>query len=495
MNVSGAPTVYREFVNELRSRGIPVEETNGIDFPGNAAMHDRAAAVPAVIVSPHSEWGVIQTLRLMTELRLHGQVPLSVKSGGHGYFNGATCTGIMINLANLTQRRIVGDTLFLEPGCILAQTIDVLARNRRAVPHGDCFGVGAGGHFLTAGWDLILARKYGLGCQSVVGGRVVRWDGSVLEVDEDSHPDLLLAMRGGAAAEVGVVTEIRLRLIPEPPRATWRFTRITREQLETCVAQRFFARSAELPREISVSVRIHFEPDQPAPVCSFNIVSLLTAEATVRVLRETVGDEITDMVAELSEWSEKTLLDLRMLPASEFLTAHPQMLGEVTAEALHADPLRYWKRTSSMREMASSYFTSISHWVVPDCEPMLLDLYAAFETAQAHPLRERMYTLVILGGGRMTELRDRCAMPLGEALARFELHWDNPETDEAWSRDFTDAVHSILRSNQDPGPQRPYRGDIWLPEQAYDPRLEAIRTAYAARTPLPEQTALEALSL
>ncbi|MFG1951967.1 FAD-binding oxidoreductase [Micromonospora sp. NPDC048830] len=471
-------TSYREFVNRLRLRGIQVEETNGIDFPANAAMHDRAAVVPAVVVSPRSEWGVVQTLQLMAELKLNGKVPLSVKSGGHGYFNGATCTGIMINLANMTQRRIAGDTLFLEPGCVLGQTINILAKNRKAVPHGDCFGVGAGGHFLTAGWDLILARKYGLGCQSVVGGRVVLWDGSVIDVDEESHPDLLLAMRGGAIACVGVVTEIRLKLIDEPALATWRFTRITREQLATCVGHGFFGRSAKLPQEVSVSVRIHFEPDQLAPVCSFNVVSLLTAEATVQLLREYLGDEVTDIVADLSAWSEKTLLDLRMLPASDFLAAHPEMLGEVTAEALHANPLLYWKQTSSAREMASSYFTSISSWVVPDCEPMLLELYAAFESAQAHPLRERMYTLVILGGGRMTDLQDSCSMPLGEALARFELHWDDPETEEAWSRDFTDKVHSILLSKQDPGPERPYRGDIWLPEQADDPRLEAIRKAY-----------------
>jgi hypothetical protein len=474
-------TSYREFVNRLRLRGIPVEKTNGIDFPTNAAMHDRGAVVPAVVVSPRSEWGVVQTLQLMAELKLNGEVPLSIKSGGHGYFNGATCTGVMINLADMTQRRIAGDTLFLEPGCVLGQTINILAKNRKSVPHGDCFGVGAGGHFLTAGWDLILARKYGLGCQSVVGGRVVLWDGSVICVDEESHPDLLLAMRGGAVAGVGVVTEIRLRLIDEPAVATWRFTRITREQLGTCVAHGFFARSATLPREVSVSVRIHFEPDQLAPVCSFNTVSLLSAEATVQLLRETLGDEVTGIVADLSAWSEKTLLDLRMLPASEFLATRPEMLGEVTAQALRANPLLYWNRNASVREMASSYYTSISSWVVPDCEPMLLELYAAFESAQAHPLRDRMYSLVILGGGRMMELQDSCSMPLGQALARFELHWDDPETDEAWTRGFTDKVYSILLSRQDPGPGRPYRGDIWLPEQAYDPCLEAISKAYDCR--------------
>ncbi|WP_130178528.1 FAD-binding oxidoreductase [Cryobacterium sp. SO1] len=472
---------YQEFIDSLRLRGIPVEEGNGIDFPPNSAMHDRAAEVPAVIVSPRSEWGVSQALLLMAELNLYETVPVSVRSGGHGYFNGGTCAGIMINMAGMTQRRIAGDVLVLEPGCVLGQTIDILARNHKAVPHGDCFGVGAGGHFLTAGWDLIFARRDGLGCQSVVGGRVVLWDGSVLEVDEECHPDLLLAMRGGAIAGVGVVTEIRLQVFDEPALATWRFTRMTHEELATCVAEGFFERSGALPREVSVSVRMHFEPDQLAPVCSFNVVSLHSAETTVRIMREYLGDRVADVVGDLSEWSEKTLVDLRMLPASDFLAARPEMLGEVTAQALHSDPLRYWSESSSKREMASSYATSISSWVVPDCEPMIVDLYAAFESAQEHPLRERMYALVILGGGRMTELQGSCAMPLGEALARFELHWDHPATEEAWSRGFTERIRLILLSGQDAGPGRPYRGDIWLPEQAQDPQLDAISRRYDRR--------------
>jgi hypothetical protein len=478
VNIISETNIFESFVIKLKSYGISTYETTEQGFPPNAVMHDKGAVVPKVIVSPRSEWGVAQTVKLMSETGLLGKVPLSVKSGGHGYFNGATCSGVMINLSEMTQRHIVDDILFLEPGCILGQTVHLLSQERKAVPHGDCFAVGAGGHFLTAGWDLILARKYGLGCQSVIGGKIVLWDGSILDVDEDNHPDLLFAMRGGAAAEAGIVTELRLKLIDEPELATWRFTRITREQLVRCTKEDFFARSATLPREISVSVRVHFEPDQAEPVCSFNVVSLLSAAETVQVLREKLGDQVTDIVSDLSQWTEKTLADLRMIPASQTLEEYPQMLGEVTAEALHDNPLIYWKETSSTREMARSYFTSISNWVVPNCEQMLVDLYDAFADVQDHPARRRMYSLVILGGGRMTELQNICAMPLGKALSRFELHWDDPETEETWSRAFTDRIYTILQTKRDPRTDRPYRGDIWLPEQAHDSRLEQIRKAY-----------------
>lgn len=103
--------------------------------------------------------------------------------------------------------------MFLEPGCILGQVITSLRDHKMAVPHGDCFGVAAGGHFLTAGWDIALARRHGLGCQSVIGGRIVLWDGYVLDVDDSNHPEMLFAMRGGAASGAGIVTEIRLKLL------------------------------------------------------------------------------------------------------------------------------------------------------------------------------------------------------------------------------------------------------------------------------------------
>lgn len=466
------------FLNGLRDRGIGVQVTDGRECPTNALMHDKAAIVPAVIVSPKSEWGVVQTLRLLKTFGLYSRA-VSVKSGGHGYFNGGTCSDIMLDLSSMSKRTITDNVLHLEPGCILAPTVDVLAKHGKAVPHGDCFAVGAGGHFLTAGWDILLTRIYGLGCQSVIGGRVILWDGKTADVTEDSHPDLLHAMRGGAAAGVGVVTEIRLRLHDEPSRVSWRFTPITKEQMtDVCVAQRAFERARSLPREISVSFRFHFELGAQDPSISFNIVSILSAEETIRLLQQHLGLEVTALVSDISCWSEKTMMDLRMLPASETLASNPGMLGEATADAMKENPEVFWSKKWCLREMSRSYFTTISHWVTPDCETMFPELFAAFESARDHPCRERMSALVILGEGRMQELP--CAMPLGGALARFEQHWDSSD-EEQQCRDITEKVFDIFKTKGDPAVDRPYRGDIWLPEQGEDMALNKIYARYATK--------------
>lgn len=71
-------------------------------------------------------------------------------------------------------------------------------------------------------------------------------------------------------------------------------------------------------------------------------------------------------------------------------------------------------------------------------------------------------------------------MPLGRALARFVLHWDEAE-DEEWSRGFTDGVLGIIRSHADGSVSRPYRGDIWLASQAGDKELDRIAQLYDRR--------------
>lgn len=463
----------------LTQQDVQVFHTQGNKLPTNAFMHDRRASVPALVVSPRNEEEVAQTLKAFKRLQLFGKVPLSVKSGGHGYFNGASCTGVMLNLSGLTSRRIEKDTLYLEPGCLLAGTMDILTKNRKAVPHGDCFGVGAGGHFLTAGWDLLLTRRYGLGCQSVVGGRMALWDGTVLEVDENNHSELLHAMRGGAAAGAGVVTEIRLRLIDEPARATWRVTKIDKQQLRMVLSHNILEKSINLPREVSVSFHLHF--DQTGPVCCLNIFSLLTTEETINTIEAYLGPEVWCLVGEKSEWHEKSLLDLRLMPASDGLKKSPTNLAAISQEDLHSRPADYWTQAVINREMNRSYLSALSYWIKPNCEKMIQKLYDAFEQVRDHPARERMFAIIILGGGRMNELQEQCSMILGKALARFETHWDDDAKDREWNEGFTNEIGKILRSEEDSGPGRPYRGDIWMEGQDRDAELDSIFKKYDRR--------------
>ena len=83
-------------------------------------------------------------------------------------------------------------------------------RGRRLAARSATPGVGLGG--LTIGGGIgWLTRKYGMTIDNLVAADVVTADGRVLTVDEEAHPDLFWAIRGGGG-NFGVVDALRYRL-------------------------------------------------------------------------------------------------------------------------------------------------------------------------------------------------------------------------------------------------------------------------------------------
>lgn len=446
-------------------------------------MHDKGAVTPVAVVSPRSEWGVSQSLKLLKDLNLHHKFMITVKSGGHGYLHRQPTDKpvILLNLKGLNNHFVAHDTLTLEPGCLLGQVIYTLNKHRKAVPHGDCFDVGAGGHFTTAGWDLLLTRKYGLGCQSIVSGRVALWDGTVVAVDEKNHPQLLHALRGGAAAGAGVATEVCLKLVDEPAVVSWAKVRLTREQLVKCAEMNVFSNATKLPREITPSFKFYFELGEPEPVAAFRIGSILSKKETIASVREHLGEEVVAWLPDDSDWNEKKMVDYRLQVAPEPLASNVGILAEATSAEMLERPLDFWKPANAAHEMLRSYIVQTSTWVVPECEEVLPTLYDGFGSIKNHPMHERMYSLVILGDGTMNDLADSCSMPVGRALIRFESHWDDDETYGEDCHRITREMGQIIQTKADTSVERPYRGDIWLREQGTDPKLDQILQRYDRR--------------
>ncbi len=142
-------------------------------------------------------------------------LPLTVRAGGHNFAGLSVADGgVVIDVRDLTgitvdaRRRVAR----IQAGLRWGAVDRALQRHGLVTTGGSVSKVGVSGFTLGTGLGF-LGRLHGLAGDNVLGATVVTADGTVIEVDSASHPDLYWALRGGGGG-FGVVTEWRMRLHP-----------------------------------------------------------------------------------------------------------------------------------------------------------------------------------------------------------------------------------------------------------------------------------------
>ena len=185
----------------------------------NDAGYDEARSVfvptvdrrPALIVRPVDGGEVAHVVALARENGLE----LAVRSGGHsGAGHGVSEGGIVLDLSLMKALAVDPDrrTAWAETGLTSGEVTRATAEHGLAVGFGDTGSVGIGGLTLGGGVGY-LVRKHGLTVDSLLAAEIVTADGRLLQADEESHPDLFWAIRGGGG-NFGVATRFQYRLHP-----------------------------------------------------------------------------------------------------------------------------------------------------------------------------------------------------------------------------------------------------------------------------------------
>ncbi len=157
---------------------------------------------------------VAATVRFAAEAGLD----LAVRGGGHnGPGLGSVEDGLMLDLS--AMRGVIVDpgarTARVLGGSLAGDVDHATSAYDLAAPFGIVASTGVGG--LTLGGGIgNLTRKLGLSIDNLLGADVVLADGSFVHANEDEHPDLFWALRGGGG-NFGVVTAFTFRLSPVPP--------------------------------------------------------------------------------------------------------------------------------------------------------------------------------------------------------------------------------------------------------------------------------------
>lgn len=164
---------------------------------------------PAVIIRVADANDVSRVVGLARETGLE----LAIRSGGHSTAGHCVSDGgIVLDLSNMRDLQIDVEqrTAWAETGLTAGEYTTAAGAHGLATGFGDTGSVGIGGLTLGGGVGY-LVRKYGLTIDDLLAAEVVTADGQLLRVDNESHPDLFWAIRGGGG-NFGVATRFQFRL-------------------------------------------------------------------------------------------------------------------------------------------------------------------------------------------------------------------------------------------------------------------------------------------
>lgn len=184
---------------------LPTDDTFAAEAAGyNTAVTHR----PGALLLATGAEDVQVALRFAHAQRF----PVSVHCTGHGTFTPANdglliCTRRLDHLAINPLTRIAR----IGAGVRWSAVIAGAARHGLAPVGGSAGSVGVVGYLLGGGLGP-LARSHGFSSDHVLGFTVVTGAGDLIDVDDQRHPELFWALRGGKHG-LGVVVEVRLRLI------------------------------------------------------------------------------------------------------------------------------------------------------------------------------------------------------------------------------------------------------------------------------------------
>jgi len=211
MATSSTPTMFS--IDTLRT-----EFPGRVIAPGDAG-YDQARTVlyggfdkhPAVIIRVEDANEVARVIELARESGLE----LAVRSGGHSNAGHSTTEGgILLDLSPMKAIEIddTARTAWAQSGLTALELSQAADEHGLAIGFGDTGSVGIGG-ITTGGGVGYLVRRDGLTIDNLLAAEIVTADGELLLVDEDSHPDLFWAIRGGGG-NFGIVTNFKYQLHP-----------------------------------------------------------------------------------------------------------------------------------------------------------------------------------------------------------------------------------------------------------------------------------------
>ena len=206
-------TLDKDLLDQLEGRVTgSVVAPDHADYEAARVVHNGLVdRKPALIVRSRSAQDVVAALSFARS----GGFEVSVRGGGHNVAGRAvTDGGVMIDLAEMRDITVDPEQRVAnaQGGVTWNELNEAASSHGLAVTGGAVSTTGIAGYTLGGGLGWLMG-KYGLACDNLEAVELVTAAGDVLQVDAESHPDLLWALRGGGG-NFGVATTFTYRLHP-----------------------------------------------------------------------------------------------------------------------------------------------------------------------------------------------------------------------------------------------------------------------------------------
>ncbi|KAJ6126972.1 hypothetical protein N7523_002584 [Penicillium sp. IBT 18751x] len=229
----------------------------------------QASVRPSCFFLPGNEDHVSRAIRLVGAT----ECVFAVRAGGHATFEGASNInqGLTISLERLNSVTLVNDGSIAQvgPGNRWYDVYRELEKSNVTIPGGRSGSVGVGG--LTLGGGLsFFSGGHGFVCDNVANYQAVLADGSIVNVNVTSHPDLYWALRGGGA-NFAIVTRFDMYSIPHE--MMWGGIRnYTIDQVDTILDSyvEFGLRASENPSAYQITTLYYTHAKHHATVDLYN---------------------------------------------------------------------------------------------------------------------------------------------------------------------------------------------------------------------------------
>lgn len=206
------PTTFDEAIAEFRARmrgSVLTLADDGYD-DARAAWNVAVDQRPALIAVAASTDDVVAAVRFARTNNLR----VAIQATGHGVARPAN-GALLIVTSELCDVSVdpVARTARIAAGSKWGPVLAASQQHGLAPLLGSSSQVGAIGYMLGGGIGW-LARRYGLGSDSVVGIDLVTPDGILTHASATEQPELFWALKGGGAGTLGVVTSMEIELYP-----------------------------------------------------------------------------------------------------------------------------------------------------------------------------------------------------------------------------------------------------------------------------------------